>query len=82
MSVKLKIKNILLLYSKDQSIVINAKRDSNDTEIQTKKQYYIKKVRVQWNLRNSHLDVFLGKGVLKICSKFTGEHPCRSATSL
>ena len=82
MSVKLKIKNVLLLYSKDQSIVINAKRDSNDTEIQTKKQYYIKKVRVQWNLRNSHLDVFLGKGVLKICSKFTGEHPCRSATSL
>ena len=28
--------------------------------------------------RGSHLDVFLGKGVLKICSKFTGEHPCRS----
>ena len=23
--------------------------------------------------------MFLGKGVLKICSKFTGEHPCRSA---
>ena len=82
MSVKLKIKNVLLLYSKDQSIVINAKRGSNDTEMQTKKQHYIKKVRVQWNLRNSHLDAFLGKGVLKICSKFTGEHPCRSATSL
>ena len=26
--------------------------------------------------RSSHLDVFLGKGVLKICSKCTGEHPC------
>ena len=26
--------------------------------------------------------VFLGKGVLKICSKFAGEHPCRSVTSL
>ena len=24
--------------------------------------------------------MFLRKGVLKICSKFTGEHPCRSAT--
>ena len=24
--------------------------------------------------RSSHPDVFLGKGVLKICSKFTGEH--------
>ena len=26
--------------------------------------------------------LFLGKGVLKICSKFTGEHPCRSAISI
>ena len=25
--------------------------------------------------------MFLGKGALKICSKFTGEHPCRSAIS-
>ena len=25
---------------------------------------------------------FLKKGVLKICSKFTGEHPCRSAVSI
>ena len=23
-------------------------------------------------------EVFLGKGVLKICSKFTGEHPCKA----
>ena len=30
--------------------------------------------------RSSHLEVFLGKGVLKICSKFTGEYPCRSAS--
>ena len=22
--------------------------------------------------------MFLGKGVLKICNKFTGDHPCRS----
>ena len=29
--------------------------------------------------RSSLTEVFLGKGVLKICSKFTGEHPCRSA---
>ena len=28
--------------------------------------------------RSSHSEVFLGKGVLKICSKFTGEHPCQS----
>ena len=28
--------------------------------------------------RSSHSKVFLGKGILKICSKFTGELPCRS----
>ena len=26
------------------------------------------------NERSRHLEVFLGKGVLKICSKLTGEH--------
>ena len=33
-------------------------------------------------IRSSHPEVFLEKGVLKICSKFTGEHPCRSAISI
>ena len=28
--------------------------------------------------RSSHPEMFLEKGVLKICSKFTGEHSCRS----
>ena len=32
--------------------------------------------------RSSHPEVFRGKDVLKICSKFTGEHPCRSAISI
>ena len=32
--------------------------------------------------RNSCPEVFIKKGVLKICSKFTGEHPCRSAISI
>ena len=32
--------------------------------------------------RSSRPEVFLGKGVLKICSKFTGEHPCQSAISI
>ena len=27
-------------------------------------------------------EVFLWKGALKICSKFTGKHPCRSAISI
>ena len=32
--------------------------------------------------RSSPPEVFQEKGVLKICSKFTGEHPCRSAISI
>ena len=32
--------------------------------------------------RSSRPEVFLGKGGLKICSKFTGEHPCRSVISI
>ena len=31
--------------------------------------------------RSSPPEVFLGKGVLKICTKFTGEHLCRSVIS-
>ena len=30
-------------------------------------------------IRNSHPEVFLGQGVLKICRKFTGEDPSGSA---
>ena len=32
--------------------------------------------------RRSHPEMFLGKGVLKTCSKFTGEHRCRIAISI
>ena len=32
--------------------------------------------------RRSYLEVFLAKGVLKIYSKLTGEHPCRSSISI
>ena len=32
--------------------------------------------------RSSRPEVFSGEGVLKICSKFTGEHPYRSAISV
>ena len=34
------------------------------------------------NSRSSHPEVFLGKCVLRICSKFAGKHPCRSAISI
>ena len=32
--------------------------------------------------RSSRSEVFLGKGVPKICSKFTGEHTCQSVISI
>ena len=32
--------------------------------------------------RTGHPEVLLGNGILKICSKFTGEHPCRSVISI
>ena len=33
-------------------------------------------------LRSGHLEALLRKGVLKIRSKFTGEHPCQSVISI
>ena len=32
--------------------------------------------------RSSHPEVSLGKRILKICSKFTGKHPCQSVISI
>ena len=32
--------------------------------------------------RSSRPEMFCEKGILKICSKFTGEHPCRNAISI
>ena len=37
---------------------------------------FLKDAAKQTINRSSHPEVFLGKGVLKIYSKFTGEHPC------
>ena len=38
----------------------------------------IARVIVIFMIREHRSKVFLGKGVPKICSKFTGEHPCQS----
>ena len=40
------------------------------------------KILIQAVFRSSPPEVFLEKGVLKICSKFTGEHPCQTVISL
>ena len=37
---------------------------------------------IVFTIRSSRLEVFLRKGVLKICSEFTGEHPCRNKISI
>ena len=39
-------------------------------------------VMIHTQYESSHSEVFLRKGVLKICSKFTGEHPCQSVISI
>ena len=44
--------------------------------------FLMKPLPVVKNIRSSRPEVFLGKGVLKICSKFTGEHPCQINPSL
>ena len=35
-----------------------------------------------WGQKELSREMFLGKGVLKICSKSTAEHPCRSVISI
>ena len=53
-----------------------------------KMQYFLicKKCRLvtffDFNYRSSRPEVSLGKGVLKICSKYTGEQPCWSVISI
>ena len=47
---------------------------------------YRRNREISWNIfiiiyRSSPPELFLGKDVLKICSKFTGEHLCRSVKS-
>ena len=46
-------------------------------ETMVKKNQHVSKI-----VRSSPPEVFLGKGVPKICSKFTGEHSCQSVISI
>ena len=48
----------------------------------TKKGFLFYLFAVLSTLRSSHAEVFLEKGVLKICGKFTAENPYRSAISI
>ena len=42
---------------------------------------FYSKIQKCEKFRSSHPEAFLGKCVLKICSKFTVDHPCRSVIS-
>ena len=44
--------------------------------------YCISKKKGFRNIRSSRSEVFLGKGVLKIYSEFSGENPCRNVISI
>ena len=46
------------------------------------KQLLWQSYQIKGEYRSSCPEVFLGKGVLKICSNFTGEHPCWSLISI
>ena len=56
--------------------MLSSKLLCKKTAVFSRLKYYSK------HTRSSHPEVFLEKGVLKICIKFTGEHPCRSAISI
>ena len=47
-----------------------------------KKILKIKKIISDSGHRSNNSEVFLRNDVLKICSKFTGEHPCQSVISI
>ena len=48
-----------------------------------KKNFYSKLYqKKKKSIRSSCPEVFLRKGILKICSKFTGEHSCQSANKM
>ena len=55
----------------------------NELKVYLNKKFQILKkfLRLPKSFRSSRPEVFLVKGVLKICSKFTGEHPCRNVIS-
>ena len=79
------------IHNIDKTIVIDNKIIEGKSELaQTFKSHYIGVVKSTTGkhptklgtFRSSPSEVFLEKGVLKICSKFTGEHTCRSAISI
>ena len=71
-------------------LTIKNRVSSNQEPLKVAYQIFLKLQRPQFEklskgnpkTRSSPSEVFLGKGVLKICSNITGEHPCRSVISI
>ena len=61
----------------------NSEEDNSETkqEIRTKREVNKENYNMT-DYTRSPQKVFLGRGVLKICYKFRGEHPCRSLISI
>ena len=59
---------------KKQNLAIRQKSNSAEQE----KIFQNKLIKNRKSKAGSHPEVFSGEGVLKIYSKFTEEHPCRS----
>ena len=51
---------------------------NNDRNFNSRKNLLNEKEKINLQI-SSRPKVFLRKGVLRICSKFTGEHPCQIA---
>ena len=76
------LKNVISAYLVE-SVLSNDTSDTNFVSLVTFENRNISFLKSICSIiKSSHPEVFLGKGVLKICMKFTGEHPCRSAISI
>ena len=73
--------NLQVFYFK--KIFTKIRKEEKIQNITWKNSLEINQRFLRWSsFRSSRRELFLEKGVLKICSKFTGEYPCRSATSI
>ena len=74
--------DISLFYCSDINVLIYSASSSRTTPIVSLHKSNTGGTIFLQSVRSRHPEVFFEKGVLKICSKFTGEHPCRSVISI
>ena len=74
--------DLSLFYCSDINVLIYSSSSSRTTPIVSLHKSNTGGTIFLQLVRSSHPEVFLEKLVLKICSKFTEEHPCRSGISI